>query len=420
MSGVNLNPPIILDVGTGYTKMGYADNSRPNFIIPTIIGNRDLSKTTQAQMKGTEDLDFYIGEEAIANATHYANTNVMKHGQIDDWDKIEQFWEQCLFKYMRAEPEDHAILLTEPPLNSPDNREFTAEIMFETFNVPYLYIGMQAMLALAAAWTSKGDHSFTGCVVDSGDGVTHVIPVVHGFAISNAIQHVPVAGREMTQFIADLLKDREPQVPPEDRMITARNIKERYCRVAKHPSVMFQKFDEDRAHYIEKYTGIASKTGKPFTCDVGYERFLAPEVWFSPELVSSEYTTPISVLIDRAIQLSPITDRANLYRHIVLSGGSTTYKGLASRLQIDVQTLSDQRLKENAERESKRLGREIKAGHLEVKIIEHKRQQYAVWYGGSMLAMSAPFINLCHSKERYDEVGPSIARASAMFGESAV
>ena len=417
----NLNPPIILDVGTGYTKMGYADNTRPNYIIPTIIGNRDLSKTSSSQLKGTEDLDFYIGEEAINNPTLYANTNVMKHGQIDDWDKIEQFWEQCLFKYLRAEPEDHAILLTEPPLNSPDNREYTAEIMFETFNVPYLYIGMQAMLALAAAWSNKNsDRSLTGCVVDSGDGVTHVIPVVHGFAISNAIQHVPIAGREMTQFIADLLKDREHQVPPEDRLVTARNIKERFCKVAKHPSVMFSTFDKDRSKYIKTYTGIASKTNKPFTCEVGYERFLAPEVWFSPELVSSDYTTPISVLIDRAIQLSPITDRANLYKHIVLSGGSTTYEGLAKRLMADVQELSDKRLKENAERESKRLGREIKAGHLDVKVIEHKRQQYAVWFGGSMLAMSPPFINLCHSKQHYDEVGPSIARSSAMFGDSAV
>ena len=415
------NPPVIIDVGTGYTKMGYSTNSRPDFVIPTIIGNRDMKNVSQSQIVGTEDLDFYIGYEAIKNQQLYTNTNIMKHGQIDDWDKIEQFWEQCFFKYLRCEPEDHLVLLTEPPLNSPDNREYTAEIMFETFNVPFLYIGMQAMLAIAASWTNKDQvKSLTGCVVDSGDGVTHVIPVIEGYPISNAIQHVPVAGREMTLFIADLLKDRETTVPPEDRFNTAKAIKERFCRVAMHPSQTFEKFDKEPEKYITKYTGRSSKTGKPFTCEVGYERFLAPEVWFSPELVSSEYTTPISVLIDRAIQLSPITNRTQLYGNIVLSGGSTTYKGLAKRLQGDVQVLVDARLKENAERESKRIGRTIQAGNVEVKIKEHKRQQYAVWYGGTMLASTPGFCTKCHDRKRYLEIGPSIARASSMFGESAV
>jgi actin-related protein 3 len=345
----------------------------------------------------------------------------MKHGQIEDWDKIEQFWEHCLFKYLRCEPEDHAILLTEPPLNSPDNREYTAEIMFETFNCPYLYIGMQAMLALAASWTKETDRSMTGCVVDSGDGVTHVIPVVHGYPISNAIVHVPVAGHEMTSFIAQLLQEREPTVPAHERYVTAKNIKERYCKVAKHPSPTFAMFDKDRAKYIQTYTGIDSKTKKPFTCEVGYERFLAPEVWFSPELVSSEYTTPISALIHRAIRMSPIQDRMTLFSHIVLSGGSTTFDGLAIRLQKDVQAIVDAEMEANAKVASAKLGKTVNANTVPVKILEHKRQQYAVWYGGAMLASTgAAFLAKCFTKQEYDETGPSIARRSAVFGDAAV
>ena len=72
---------------------------------------------------------------------------------------------------------------TEPPLNVPENREATAEIMFESFNVKGLYIAVQAVLALAASWTSAKvtDRTLTGTVIDSGDGVTHVIPVVRVF-----------------------------------------------------------------------------------------------------------------------------------------------------------------------------------------------------------------------------------------------
>lgn len=93
---------------------------------------------------------------------------------------MEKFLQQCIFKYLRAEPEDHYFLLTEPPLNTPENREYTAEIMFESFNVPGLYIAVQAVLALAASWTAMPveNRQLTGVVVDSGDGVTHVIPVV--------------------------------------------------------------------------------------------------------------------------------------------------------------------------------------------------------------------------------------------------
>ncbi len=82
---------------------------------------------------------------------------------------------QGFFPYTISSP-----FQTEPPLNAPENREYTAEIMFETFNVPGLYIAVQAVLALAASWTSKQvtDKTLTGTVIDSGDGVTHVIPVV--------------------------------------------------------------------------------------------------------------------------------------------------------------------------------------------------------------------------------------------------
>jgi len=102
---------------------------------------------------------------------------------------MERFLEQSIFKYLRAEPEDHHFLLTEPPLNTPENREYTAEIMFESFNVPGLYIAVQAVLALAASWTSRqlGERTLTGIVIDSGDGVTHVIPVVIDIIINLSI-----------------------------------------------------------------------------------------------------------------------------------------------------------------------------------------------------------------------------------------
>ena len=147
-------PACVIDVGTGYTKMGYAGNKEPQFIIPSAIAVKESAKVGTNLTRGVEDLDFYIGDEAM-DSKGYAVKYPVRHGQVEDWDLMEKFFEQCIFKYLRAEPEDHHFLLTEPPLNTPENREYTAEIMFESFNVPGLYIAVQAVLSLAASWTRR-------------------------------------------------------------------------------------------------------------------------------------------------------------------------------------------------------------------------------------------------------------------------
>ncbi|XP_049314627.1 actin-related protein 3-like, partial [Bactrocera dorsalis] len=127
-------PACVIDVGTGYTKLGYAGNKEPQFIIPSAIAIKETARVgdtnTRRITKGVEDLDFFIGDEAF-DATGYSVKYPVRHGLVEDWDLMERFLEQCIFKYLRAEPEDHHFLLTEPPLNTPENREYTAEIMFE-------------------------------------------------------------------------------------------------------------------------------------------------------------------------------------------------------------------------------------------------------------------------------------------------
>ena len=163
---------------------------------------------------------------------------------------MERYWEQCIFRYLRAEPEDHYFLLTEPPLNTPENREYTAEIMFETFNVPGLYIAVQAVLALAASWTNRQlyERTLTGIVIDSGDGVTHCIPVAEGYIIGSCIKHIPIAGRNITYFIQNLLREREFGIPAEQSLETAKAIKERFCYVCPDIAKEFEKYDKNQSN----------------------------------------------------------------------------------------------------------------------------------------------------------------------------
>jgi len=410
-------PACVIDNGTGYTKLGYAGNSEPQFIIPSAIAIKESAtigdKNQRRVLRGVEDLDFFIGDEAL-NAPTYAVKYPIRHGIVEDWDLMERFWEQCIFKYLRAEPEDHYFLLTEPPLNTPENREYTAEIMFESFNVPGLYIAVQAVLALAASWQSveRGDRSLTGLVIDSGDGVTHSIPVAEGYVIGSCIKHIPIAGRDITYFIQTLLREREPQIPPEQSLETAKAIKERYSYVCPDVAKEFAKYDAEPAKWMKKHEAVNSITKQPFAVDVGYERFLGPEIFFHPEFSNPDFETPISEIVDTCIQQCPIDVRRGLYKNIVLSGGSTMFKDFGRRLQRDVKRTVDARLKLSEELSGGRL----KPKAIDVNVVTHRMQRYAVWFGGSMLGSTPEFYQVAHTKAEYMEKGPSICRHNPVFG----
>ncbi|XP_077006938.1 actin-related protein 3B isoform X3 [Tamandua tetradactyla] len=377
-------PPCVVDCGTGYTKLGYAGNTEPQFIIPSCIAIRESAKVVdQAQrrvLRGVDDLDFFIGDEAIDKPTYATKT--------------------------------------EPPLNTPENREYLAEIMFESFNVPGLYIAvqclLQAVLALAASWTSRqvGERTLTGIVIDSGDGVTHVIPVAEGYVIGSCIKHIPIAGRDITYFIQQLLREREVGIPPEQSLETAKAIKEKYCYICPDIVKEFAKYDVDPRKWIKQYTGVNAINQKKFIIDVGYERFLGPEIFFHPEFANPDFMESISDVVDEVIQNCPIDVRRPLYKNVVLSGGSTMFRDFGRRLQRDLKRVVDARLKLSEELS----GGRIKPKPVEVQVITHHMQRYAVWFGGSMLASTPEFFQVCHTKKDYEEYGPSICRHNPVFG----
>ncbi|SCU99257.1 LADA_0H18580g1_1 [Lachancea dasiensis] len=448
MSYLN-NPAIVMDNGTGLTKLGFAGNDSPSWVFPTAIATAQRSNTKAtgassgsssiqnsgtpyfgnstsatsfnslaasalmsnnlAGKRGTEDLDFYIGNEALSasQGPSYSLSYPIRHGQVENWDHMERFWENSIFKYLRTEPEDHFFLLTEPPLNPPENREQVAEIFFESFNCAGLYIAVQAVLALAASWTSSKvvDRSLTGTVIDSGDGVTHVIPVAEGYVIGSAIKNIPIAGRDITLFIQSLLRERGEE---DTSLRTAERLKQEYCYVCSDIVKEFNKFDRDPQKFAQFIVENTEKT-KRKVIDVGYERFLAPEIFFNPEIASSDFLTPLPTVVDQTIQACPIDVRKGLYNNIVLSGGSTMFKDFGRRLQRDLKGIVNQRIALSESLSGTR------STGVDVQVISHRRQRNAVWFGGSLLAQTAEFKSYCHTKQDYEEIGPEIVRNFSLF-----
>lgn len=262
--------------------------------------------------------------------------------------------------------------------------------MFESFNCAGLYIAVQAVLALAASWTSSKvtDRSLTGTVIDSGDGVTHVIPVAEGYVIGSSIKSIPIAGRDITYFVQNLMRERGE---PDSSLKTAERVKEEYCYVCPDIVKEFARYDREPDRFL-KHT-VTHPSGRSITIDVGYERFLAPEIFFNPEIYSSDFLTPLPTVVDGVIQQSPIDVRRGLYKNIVLSGGSTLYKDFGRRLQRDIKHLVDARIRASEARSGG-----ARSGGLDVQVITHKRQRHGPWFGGSLLGQTPEFRSYCHTK----------------------
>ncbi|KAJ1559549.1 Actin- protein 3, partial [Nowakowskiella sp. JEL0078] len=126
-------------------------------------------------------------------------------------------------------------------------------------------------------------------------------------------------------------------------------------------------------------------------------------------IASSDFLTPLPDVVDQVIQSCPIDTRRGLYKNIVLSGGSTMFNNFGKRLQRDIRKITEKRLKNQPPSQ-------IKAQEIDVNVASYKKQRYAVWYGGSLLASTGEFYRVCHTKAQYDEYGPSIARYNKVFG----
>ncbi|MHA1592054.1 MAG: actin, cytoplasmic 2 [Candidatus Heimdallarchaeaceae archaeon] len=364
------NKPLVIDNGTGFTKNGFAGEDQPRSVFPTIIGYPKY----QIIMTDVEHYvrEYYIGEEAINLRGVLKLVYPVEHGQVQDWDAMERIWHYTFYNDLRVNPNEHPILLTEPPLNKNTNKEKMAELMFDTFNVPAMYISMQAILSLYASGRT------TGIVVDSGDGVTHIVPVYEGFAIAHAIHRSDIGGRDVTDYLRRLLRQRGYSLSSSAEREIVRDIKERLCYVALDP--------EKELKLAEKVSGMEKTYTLPDgeTLTIGAERFMAPELFFNPGAIGSEENA-LDELIYRSIQNCDVDLRRDLYANIVLSGGSTMFPGLKERLHKELTELVPETM--------------------EVKIIAPPERRYSVWIGGSILSSLKTFAKLWVTKKEYKEIG---------------
>ena len=269
-STVNENK-IVCDNGSGFLKMGYAGDNFPRFTVPSVVGRPMLrSKQTVGDMELREIM---YGDEVTPFRALLEVSYPIEEGRVKNWEDFAALWEYTLHSRMGIGKDglnEKKMLVTEAALNPKKNREKMAELIFERYGFGGCMFESQALLSLMCEGCT------TGVVFDSGDGVSHVIPVVEGYILTHGVRRLNLAGRHVTNYLVRLLMRSGYAFNSSADFETVRDIKEQLCFVSY--DVAKERKLANETTLLDKEYSLPDKT----VIRVGRERFEAAECLFNP------------------------------------------------------------------------------------------------------------------------------------------
>ena len=379
------SPVIVIDNGSGYIKAGYSNQSSPEIYIPSVVGREILRygekidiEQIRAEKKKSEQKklikqmikehylkQIMIGDEIIGFRSLLELTHPITEGVIVDEEDLYRLWEYTLTEKLHIQDlSDKKIIVTEAPLNPLENKQKIFEILFEKLGVGAVNIEPQAKCSLFAEGID------TGIVLDSGDGVTHCIPVSDGNILKYSIERMDIAGRHITEYLCRLLQKKGYAFNSSADFEFVRELKEKYCFVSN--DIESDRKLERETSYYNSYHLLPDET----RIRISDEKFEAPEILFNPYLIGKEYDG-IPLMMMKSINNCPVDCRPGLYKNIILSGASTLFPGFASRVENEIKNLYKQTTLKNTK------DKKIK---ININVIDSPKRKYSVFIGASIIA----------------------------------
>lgn len=362
---LELTKAVVVDLGTGYCKCGFAGLPKPTHRISTTVGKpyMETAKT------GDNRKETFVGHELINPEVRLKLINPLRHGIIVDWDTVQDIWEYLFHQEMKIAPEEHAVLVSDPPLSPHTNREKYAEMLFETFKTPAMHIAYQSRLSMYSYGRTSG------LVVEVGHGVSYVVPIYEGYPLPSITGRLDYAGSDLTTYLMGLMNAAGKHFT-EGQLGIVEDIKKKCCFVALDP------IEEKKVPATEHMIQYTLPDGQAiYLCQ---ERFLCSEMFFKPSLIKSMqlglHTQTVSCLNKCDIAL-----KRDLMGNILLCGGSTMLSGFPNRLQKELSSMCPNDTPQ-------------------VNVLPER--DTAVWTGGSILASLQGFQPLWVHRSEYEEHGP--------------
>lgn len=371
MVGASLPPKtsaVVIDMGTGTCKVGFAGQARPTYTVASIIGCQPKKSAT----KGKPVLETFIGDAARMRP-ELALVQTVRHGIVLDWDAAELIWRHVVEHDLRVSTQDHALLFSDPPFSPTTNREKLVEVAFESLRSPAMYVASQAVLSVYA------HGRVSGLVVDTGHGVTSTVPVFQGYHLPHAMQRLDLAGAHLTAFLAEVLLETRLPLGQQD-LDAVENIKHRYCYVAAD----FQK--EQARPEQASWQSVELPDGRTVT--LSKELSQCPELLFSPPEMPGLAPAGIATMAKQSLHKVAPEVRPDLAGNVLLCGGSSLFRGFEGRFRAEL------------------LGSVPPEEH--VVVAAQPARNFSVWIGGSVLASLPAFRSCWILREQYEEQGPHI------------
>ncbi|XP_036315366.1 actin-like protein 9 [Pipistrellus kuhlii] len=370
----NTLPPntsaVVIDMGTGTCKVGFAGQARPAYTVATIVGCQPKRPAT----KGQTVLETFIGEAALARP-QLTLVKPIRNGILVDWLAAEFIWRHLLEHDLGIATQDHPLLFSDQPFSPLTNREKLVEVAFESLCSPAMYVASQPVLSVYA------HGRVSGLVVDVGHGVTTTTPVFQGYHLPHATERLDLAGAHLTAFLAEMLLGAGLPLGQQDLDVVER-IKHCCCYVAPD----FQK--AQALPEQECQLSLQLPDGRAVT--LGKELFQCPELLFRPPEMPGLSPVGVPAMATRSLNKVPLEVRAHLAQNVLLCGGSSLLKGLEGRF---LQELQCSLRPEDA--------------HI-VAVAAQPSRNFSVWIGGSILASLRAFQSSWVLREQYEEQGPHI------------
>jgi actin beta/gamma 1 len=370
---------IILDIGSGYCKAGFSGDAEPKIITPTVVGHPKNSDSENVD--DTNNLIF--GQEALNKKNELNLIHPVQKGIITDWENLAYFLDNLFKNYLQIDPKNYGMFITETPLTSESNRKKLVDLMFDTFQIPSIFINNGAILSLYGAC------KFSGFVIDSGYEFSEIVPLRNRFPFNDTIKKLDLGGNTINEYLEKLLIKNgvNPSYLNENEI---NKIKEQYCYVSQNNTK--EEKEKNNINNIEITYELPDKS----KIKINEERFLAPEINFHPELIGKEFGGLAQIFCNSMYEVDNCT-KQQFDGTIVLSGGNTLFPNFAERLTKEIKQYYGGKFKNRIE------------------MVVVPQRKYIQWIGASIFSIMNIFNGLCTSNQEYLENGASIVNKKCFY-----